>query len=357
MIFLNGRFRSGTTLLWQLFRRIPSTHAYYEPFHDALPEYVEASLPPDPTHVGVVEYFAEYKDIIEELKVSHRADFGVSRLCLNPNDTHDEMLNYIKFLANAAHSKKPVFKFVRTDFRLPWIRNNFREGKIISIKRNPRDNWLSIISKTPQEERNDDVLNTGFDLAIWSANLAPYFPAIGHNTGHSYARHYLIWKLSSVVAKKYSDLVVDFDNDLMLNPKETIAQMLEIAEIEHENLDDLASAVDQNPSRNWQQYSNEISFSSIEQKCEKLLEKHGLIEHIESLQHHEPVWEVASKDIFPSQVTKALSLEIAKHRKLLPGIAQTEMRNREVISELIDENNRLKNKIKEIEMQLAKDRI
>src|SRR5262245_55459716 len=33
-LFITGRFRSGSTLLWQLFRALPGVTCYYEPFNE-----------------------------------------------------------------------------------------------------------------------------------------------------------------------------------------------------------------------------------------------------------------------------------------------------------------------------------
>ncbi|MED5261566.1 MAG: hypothetical protein VX574_04130, partial [Myxococcota bacterium] len=87
-IFVVGRFRSGTTALWSALRTLPELHCFFEPLHDNLLEYIEAAAPPDPTHRGVDEYFAEYEACRTRLAALHRPEFGVSRLCLAEDEAH-----------------------------------------------------------------------------------------------------------------------------------------------------------------------------------------------------------------------------------------------------------------------------
>ena len=124
-IFISGRFRSGTTILWNIFRLSGLVRTYYEPLHDNLIDYINAEACADPTHRGVKEYFREYRDIMDGLKVLHKPTFGVSRLCLGSKESFPELKEYLDFLASAAVGTIPLFKFVRADFRLPWLRSNY----------------------------------------------------------------------------------------------------------------------------------------------------------------------------------------------------------------------------------------
>jgi len=63
-VFITARFRSGSTLLWNLFRHMPGITAYYEPLHPTLQLPSAARVPVgDPTHYGVDNYWSEYERI------------------------------------------------------------------------------------------------------------------------------------------------------------------------------------------------------------------------------------------------------------------------------------------------------
>jgi hypothetical protein len=64
VIIITGRFRSGSTLLWNLFRNINGMTAYYEPFNERRwfdPHVRGARV--DPTHKNVDEYWREYEGL------------------------------------------------------------------------------------------------------------------------------------------------------------------------------------------------------------------------------------------------------------------------------------------------------
>jgi hypothetical protein len=44
-IFITARFRSGSTLLWNMFRRLRGYRAYYEPCHPNLLAHIQFTKP------------------------------------------------------------------------------------------------------------------------------------------------------------------------------------------------------------------------------------------------------------------------------------------------------------------------
>src|SRR5205807_1818767 len=74
-VFITGRFRSGSTLLWNLFRNAPNVTAYYEPLNERRwfdPRARGDRV--DRTHRFVAEYWREY-DGLEELGDYYREDW------------------------------------------------------------------------------------------------------------------------------------------------------------------------------------------------------------------------------------------------------------------------------------------
>jgi hypothetical protein len=196
-IFITGRFRSGSTLLWNLFRSIPECKAFYEPCHDLLLTHIECNTPPQSNHVGVSSYWDEYRPMIDDLRNLHNIGFGFKSLYLEAEDHFEAFEGYIRFLLETCHTLHPVLQFNRVDFRLPWLRKKFPDAAIIHLYRNPRDQWYSMVHSLPQEAWFDPGVNTDYDLLVWSCSLAPVFPFLfGEHVKTSYHRHYLIWKLS-----------------------------------------------------------------------------------------------------------------------------------------------------------------
>jgi hypothetical protein len=64
IVFITARFRSGSTLLWNLFRNIDGITSYYEPFNER--RWFDKSAHGDKidtTHKGVNDYWSEYSDL------------------------------------------------------------------------------------------------------------------------------------------------------------------------------------------------------------------------------------------------------------------------------------------------------
>src|SRR5579864_2879347 len=119
-LFITGRFRSGSTLVWNMFRQVPAVAAYYEPLHDRLLDWLEHPIAPQPTHFHVDTYFAAYPPR-RDIAAYHRRWFAGSNLYLEAKDQEPVLEAYIRFLIEAAAPRLPVLKFNRVDFRLGWL--------------------------------------------------------------------------------------------------------------------------------------------------------------------------------------------------------------------------------------------
>jgi hypothetical protein len=66
IVFITGRFRSGSTLLWNIFRNLPDCTAYYEPHNERRwfdPQSRGSHT--DPSHRQVSDYWLEYQGLEE----------------------------------------------------------------------------------------------------------------------------------------------------------------------------------------------------------------------------------------------------------------------------------------------------
>lgn len=275
-VFITGRFRSGSTLLWNIFRSVPGCNAFYEPCHDLLLTHIECNTTPQQSHVGVSSYWDEYRPILEGLRRWHRLEFGFKNLYLEAEDLFTEFEDYIRFLLNSCGHLRPVLQFNRVDFRLPWLRKMFPDAAIIHLFRNPRDQWYSMVCALPQESWFNPSINTDYELLVWSCSLAPVFPFLfGEHVKTSYHRHYLIWRLSKIAGMNNSDLNIDFDNELIVSPVEIIKEMLRVSGIDAD-AERLAALVVKPDMGKWRDARDEEWFAEAEAECDDLLDSLSL---------------------------------------------------------------------------------
>jgi hypothetical protein len=319
VLFITGLFRSGTTILWHLLRQFDNVQGYFEPLHDNLIDSLSTAAAPDPVHVGVEDYYTAYRPFLEDIQRYHRPEFGVNRLCLGGADSHPQLRDYLELLIARAEGRFPVFKMMRDDFRVPWLKQQFPKATVLYIRRNPRDVWASVVRHTPVDQRADRWLNTGFDLLIWSANLCPFFSRIcSAKIGHSYERVYYLWRISTAVADRYADLIIDFDQGLQTDPAATIKRIATCIGAEVGDIERLAKMVTPRPGGEWRDYAKEALLREIERDCDAMLAESGLLDRIADGEL-DNTWPIAGeptrRDV--SDLADALCHEVSHHRSAL----------------------------------------
>ena len=131
-IFIVGLPKSGTTLLWTLFRNIPEVTTFYEPFAFEFrlqlesPDEIILPAGPQDHHFFVNSYFDEYLEYcdLKELQKHY---------CLADNK-FDRIKSYIDYLIKVA-PKLPTFKFVRLNGRLHELKAAYPDSYLIYIHR------------------------------------------------------------------------------------------------------------------------------------------------------------------------------------------------------------------------------
>ncbi len=281
-LFVVGRFRSGSTAIWNIIRHIPGMTGYYEPCHDSLLEHIGLRTAADTSHVGVNEYWREYETILEQLPEYYRKEFATEQLCLSEKAEHTPLKAYIRFLLSSAPEGQAVFlKFNRMDLRLPWLRANFPSVPVLYIYRNPRDQWVSMMRNQGATDIDDPFLNTGYDLVIWSANLAPHVPLLGSaEIASSYERHYLIWRICHELSRIYATCTVSFDDEVQKNPEAGIRKVLDTLGADRGLTEKLLPLVVKKELGAWQNYHSEAWFAQIEARCDNYLLETGIIEKL-----------------------------------------------------------------------------
>jgi hypothetical protein len=278
-VFIVGRFRSGTTALWNVFRQSPHVFAVYEPLHDQLLMRLRSVLPVDPSHHRVSDYFKELRPHFDRIAAVHRREFATARLALGGEDDHPELKEYISTLISLAGHQRAVLKFVRADFRLPWLKRNFPDAIILYIWRNPRDQWISMLGKHAEEWANLPRVNA-FYLNTFSSSLISYLPDLmSPEMRHSYASAYLLWRISKALGERYSDRCIDFDTSFSAKNKHLFDDLEQLTGVA---LGDKAVATVQRPDGGprWPRYADQVPFPELERKCEIVLSQSGLLKAI-----------------------------------------------------------------------------
>lgn len=274
LIFITARFRSGSTLLWNLFRRIPGCVSYYEPLNErkwfnpaTRGDYI------DNTHREVDVYWREYEGL-EHLNDVWDDSWPEHSLYLPADAWQPNLKRYIELLCEHAVGR-PVLQFNRVDLRVPWLRANFPNAKLIHLYRHPRDQWMSVLSRKdafpPSGQMKDFWAADKFYTRPWAEDLKFQFPFLDERlVEHPYELHYYLWKLSYLYGKEYSHCSIRFE-DLSLQPERTLFEMFEVCGIDASQIEPLLSVIQPPPFGKWKDYADDAWFKRYESRCEDTL--------------------------------------------------------------------------------------
>lgn len=274
IVFITSRFRSGSTLLWNLFRQTPSCTSYYEPFNER--QWFNEALRGDgvdDTHRGVDDYSSEYNGL-GFLSDLYNEDWIRDKLLMTGDSWEPEMQSYIEKLAEHAKGR-PVLQFNRIDFRLPWLKAHFPNAKLIHLYRHPRDQWCSFLTDKELMNKNDvsQTYSDAFYLDVWCKDLAQHYPVLDkRHTPHPYQRFYYLWKLSYLHGIKHADHNVSFEA-LTQQPKSEIEKLFTLLKLDGGNVDQLCEVIQAPKADQWKSYADDGWFNEHEAECEYNLSK------------------------------------------------------------------------------------
>ncbi|MFT5813100.1 MAG: hypothetical protein ACI9VT_000840 [Psychroserpens sp.] len=272
IVFISSRFRSGSTLLWNLFRQSGSCTSFYEPFNERQwfsPQLRGENI--DKTHRGVDDYWAEYEGM-EALAEFYDEDWIRYELLMTEQSYAPKMQRFIEKMVELS-PKRPVLQFNRIDLRLPWIRQYFPNAKILHLYRNPRDQWCSFLSNlnVMNKDEVETTYKDAFYLDPWCNDLLKHFPFLDKRfTTHPYQRFYALWKLSYLYGLQYSNYSFSFE-DLTTTPNTEISKIFNLLNIPSNSIDKLCDVIQPPPPDRWKQYADESWFTHHENQVEKMI--------------------------------------------------------------------------------------
>jgi glycosyltransferase involved in cell wall biosynthesis len=274
IIAITGRFRSGSTLLWNLFRHVPGCTAYYEPLNER--RWFDATARgarTDATHRNVSDYWREY-DGLRELAAHYREEWTRRHLLMDENFWDPDLKRYVEILVERAPGR-PVLQFNRIDFRLPWLRRNFPCAKIVHLYRHPRDQWCSSLLDVkcfPRDGRTGDfALHDKFYLLTWASDLKHHFPFLDPAAAeHPYQIFYYVWKLSYLFGRRYADYSLAFE-ELIGDPPRKLEELFHALELRGADPLALEKLLDAPKLGRWKEYADDAWFRGHETICETVL--------------------------------------------------------------------------------------
>jgi len=278
IIFISGRFRSGTSLLWHLFEQLDGYCAWYEPLHPELLSHIDV-VKPKADHKGIQDYWRSYREK-PAFREHYQPEFGFQDLYLPANQSWDGLKMYLEHLIELSAPDVPVLQMNRVDLRLAWLKQYFPQATVLHIYRDPKALWHSSRKHLDEKLRSDESCADAYDLMQWSVSLSEVFPMLSPESGrHGYYRHYMIYALSHMMAKSHADHQFSLEQDVFQSER-LLNEISQLCGLQASQTDQLRALI--MPSESHEAIEDEAVLSKIQVKVDQMLQDSGLSRYFPS---------------------------------------------------------------------------
>jgi len=333
-IFISGRFRSGSSFLWQLFDDMEGFCAWYEPLHPQLLSSIQ-HVEPKKDHVGIRDYWTAYRKH-PQFDSHYQTEFSTNQLYMEATDDYPELERYIRSLIQLSAPDIPVLQFNRVDLRLAWLHDRFPEAKIIHIERNPMQLYHSQRKHIPEISQHDANYWDAYELLPWCYALSNTFPFLLNETQpHAFYRFYILHQLSSIIGNVFSDVSINLDQHVF-ESEFFVTALNKVIPLTQTQQSLIKSKI-QVPEFPLFDETLTDSLAELMTEVDLLLNASGLAEHLAQW----PLKEIKSKySEFWSNMAHHKSCDYSQLLSQM-NVLQTEM------TRILAENNRLKQRLQE----------
>ena len=235
-IFIHSLFRSGSTYIFNVFRRSPSGYwCYQEPLNEYLlcsansPDKLLDDLFSLSSYLRHPEldkpYFFEFNHLASEIGRLFHKKFCYDQYFLSETDDVTDLKAYISMLIQGAKGR-PVFQFCRSSGRVKNLKAEYA-GTHIFLWRNPWDQWWSykkdsyfdnanlLIANAPTATAfiakvRDELGINGFHRSDIQSEVE-YFNRHPLDASGSYMLFYALWCHAMLEARPSCDILVNID--------------------------------------------------------------------------------------------------------------------------------------------------
>lgn len=242
-IFIHALFRTGSSYLWDKFRRSRDHVAFYEPLHEELAYMRPHNLAEfrqrhrlDSRHrlSGPGWLFQEFESRLAAAKAGvrgYRRDFAYYHYA--NNTSVDGFKSYIDDLLATDPSRQVVLQMNRSALRQRWFGANYPHAHSVYLLRNPRNQWASYLASIQGEARGfsrNDAIIAGMNKyrnllrplnrLVWlhhsrpQGNFFAIYDAVFdlYSPSDRYTIFYYLWLQSLLEAAATGAFIVDMDS-------------------------------------------------------------------------------------------------------------------------------------------------
>lgn len=215
----------------------PDVTAYYEPLHPLLPSLIAGPRWVDRSHRGISDYFTAYRQTgFDPQQLGFSPAFAANRVHLSEDADYFDLQSYLQNLIDSASTKVVVLQFNRCCYRMGWLKQHFPQSTIISLHRNPADQYASMRRLVAPAHR-DAIRYDMFGILTELNSLLTALPAAFEGVAATDLRDLFsrMWCLHRREAELHADRIIDYER-LLSEPADIIAELARVGVLQESQL-------------------------------------------------------------------------------------------------------------------------